>query len=131
MYFYDQLFVSEKIKHPELVKWRLQHNAGQLAAYVILLPFSPDAPQQLEICHCWNLQQPYYRENEPFVLGLAQGRKDAIELVRKIVQMVYEESGNADIRSHLFPGGIESRFHRSWYGEKPEKAEKKRSEEEV
>lgn len=114
MFFYRYLYVSPSISNVEEVKKKLRCNAGQLSLYVVMLSpgYAPDrgnGQNQIEFCHCFNLQQPYYRTNPPFIIGLAGSRAEAIEIVRQIVQETYDHTGAADIRAYLFPHGIRVR----------------------
>ncbi len=110
MYFYKELYVGPSIRDPEAVKNNLRIGKGQFTIYVICL--SPSKPEiganQLEIMHCVNLQQPYYKEYPPYIIGIASGRIEAIELVRKMVQEAYDHTGSADVRAYLFPHGIKA-----------------------
>ncbi|MDO4284334.1 MAG: hypothetical protein Q4C60_03270 [Eubacteriales bacterium] len=105
MYFYKKLYVSDKIRHPSLVKWKLRHQAGQLTVYVLIL-CEDGMDNQLELMHSAFLQQPFYRKNPPYIIGLAAGQSDGIELIRRIVQEVYDHTGTTDVRAYLFPHGV-------------------------
>lgn len=108
MYFYKNLYVGSSIRDPEMVMKNLRTGRGQFTVYVIAL--SPSKPgigaNQLEILHCVNLKQPYYKEYPPYIVGIASGRMEAIELVRDMVQEAYDHTGSADVRAYLFPHGI-------------------------
>lgn len=52
---------------------------------------------QLLMFHCANLQQPYEKKHCPMIIGIAQGRMAALELVRRIVQECVEKTGGADL----------------------------------
>ena len=113
MYFYKKLYVGSSIRDPEKVKKNLRIGKGQFTIYVIAL--SPSRPgigaNQLEILHCVNLQQPYYKQYPPYIVGIASGRIEAIELVRRMVQEAYDHTRSGDVRAYLFPHGI--RFDRA------------------
>ena len=108
MYFYRHLYVGSSIRDPEKIKERLRTEAGCPTIYVIALCQGPGGPgaNQLELYHCANLQQPYYRKNPPFIIGIASGRIEAIEVVQQIVQEAYDHTGSGDVRAYLFPHGI-------------------------
>lgn len=105
--FYRDLYLDPEIKHPEVIKWRLQHNAGSLSLYVITLcdtdPVSGEAlyDGQLQFFHSAFLQQPYVKEHCPMIVGLARGRENAMELVRRIVQECLDTQSDADLVSFL------------------------------
>lgn len=66
---------------------------------------------QLLMFHCANLQQPYEKKHCPMIIGIAQGRVAALELVRRIVQECVEKTGGADLV--LFLAKRDARIHRT------------------
>ena len=108
MYFYKNLYVGASIQNPDEVTRKLQRGEGQFTIYVIALSPSKPGPgaNQLEILHCVNLQQPYYRSYPPYIIGIASGRIEAFELVKDMVQEAYEHTGSGDVRAYLFPHGV-------------------------
>ena len=108
MYFFKNLYVGPSIRDPEEVKRKLMRGEGQITIYVIALSPSVPGPgsNQLEILHCVNLQQPYYKKYPPYIIGIAAGRTEAVELVQKLVQDAYDHTGSGDVRAYLFPHGI-------------------------
>ena len=89
MYFLKNLYVGPSIHDPEKVKRNLISGAGQFTIYVICLSPSIPGPgaNQLEILHCVNLQQPYYKKYPPYIIGIAEGM---IEAVCRIVRFFSE-----------------------------------------
>lgn len=110
MYFYKNLYVGPSIQNPEEVKHKLMIGQGQLTIYVITLSSSRPGPgsNQLEIMHCANLKQPYYKEYPPYIIGIAAGISEAVGIVRDLVQESYEKTGSADVRYYLFPHGVKT-----------------------
>ena len=108
MYFFKNLYVGPSIKNPEEDTKKLQRGEGQFTIYVIALSPSVPGPgsNQLEILHCANLKQPYYKTYPPYIIGIASGRTEAIGMVRDLVQEAYDHTGSADVRAYLFPHGI-------------------------
>lgn len=111
MRFYKNLYTSAHIGNLPLLKWRLRHHAGNLSVYVIALcgmdePARPAAGDgQIEFYHNVFLHQPYYRAHAPYIIGLASGRAEAIDLCAQIVQEAVDATGRPDIYAYLFPGG--------------------------
>lgn len=109
--FYRKLYTSERIKHPDTLKWRLRHHAGSLDVYVITLCKDPEqgAPaeggNQLEFYHNAFLQQPYYRQHDCWIVGLAKGRSDAVDLCVQIVEESLAATGEPNVYPYLFPEG--------------------------
>lgn len=100
MKFYKNLYVGEGIKHPNRVKWKLRHNAGQFQIYVIALASGQD---QLEIYHCAFLQQKYYKKHPPYIIGIAKGYEDALDIVVEITEAALARYGYPDLKKYLFP----------------------------
>lgn len=98
MKFYKNLYIGETIKDAKKVKRKLITGAGQLGIYVITLCKGRD---QLEIYHCAFLQQKYYRKNPPFIVGIAGGYDEAVEIVRKIAEEAYASNGNCDLKKYI------------------------------
>lgn len=115
MYFYRNLYVGASIKDPDKVRQNLLIGKGQLTIYVITLSPSGPGPgaNQLEIFHSANLKQPYYRENPPFIIGIASGKEEAVGIVRDLVQEAYDRTGSGDVRAYLFPHGVRVRKSRT------------------
>lgn len=99
MKFYRNLYVGESIKKPKKVKWKLCHNAGQFQVYVIALASGDD---QLEIYHCAFLQQSYYKNHPPYIIGIAGGYDEAVDIVVEITKAAIEETGSPDLKKYLF-----------------------------
>ena len=102
MKFYKNLYIGEGIKHPNIVKWKLRHNAGQFQVYVIALAARRD---QLEIYHCAFLQQKYYKKHPPYIIGVAKKYEEALDIVVEITKAALERNGYPDLKKYLFPEG--------------------------
>jgi len=108
MYFYKNLYVGSSIQDPDEVRRNLLIGRGQFSVYVITLSPSRPGPgaNQLEIFHCAFLKTPYYRQNPPYIIGIASGKSEAVGIVRDLVQEAYERTGSGDVRAYLFPHGV-------------------------
>ena len=108
MYFYKNLYTGPSIRDPEEVKRKLMRGEGQFTIYVIALSPSIPGPgsNQLEILHGANLQQHKKKKYPPFIIGIAAGRTEAVELVQRLVQEAYDYTGSGDVRAYLFPHGV-------------------------
>lgn len=104
MKFYRHLYCSESLqKRKRKVIWKIKHHAGQISVYVITL--SDKADEQLEIFHSGQLLQSYYKSYPPYIIGIADGYKEAIELTQSIAEEVYRCTGGLDIKSYIKNGG--------------------------
>lgn len=98
MKFYKNLYVGNTVKDVKKVKRKLLLNAGQIGIYVIALCKGKD---QMEIYHCAFLQQKYYRKYPPYIIGIANGYDEAVEIVQQIAKEAYECNGNCDLKQYI------------------------------
>lgn len=98
MKFYKNLYTGSTIKDVKKVKRKLVTNAGQAEIYVIAVCRGRD---QLEIYHCALLQQKYYKKNPPYIVGIANGYEEAVEIVKQIAEEAFRYNGNCDLKSYL------------------------------
>ena len=55
-----------------------------------------------DICHSSITMQSYYKEHELYVVGIANGKKEAMKLVQVIVEDIYRKTGSYEnIRAYL------------------------------
>lgn len=100
MKFYRHLYCSESLKkRKRKIIWKIKHNAGQVSVYVIALSDKKD--EQLEIFHSGQLLQRYYRIYPPYIIGIADGYTEAIELFQSIAEEVYRQTGGLDIKGYI------------------------------
>lgn len=106
MYFYKNMYISPRVRDPGRVKKDLARGKGHLLIYVLTLSGVPSAGEEagrpvLEIMHCANLQQPWYRMNPPLIVGLAEGKEDAVELVETITKESFHMTGRWNAAEYL------------------------------
>ncbi|MBR2401287.1 MAG: hypothetical protein IKB01_00770 [Lachnospiraceae bacterium] len=100
MKWYDNLYVGESIRHKtEKIKWKIRHNAGQIGIYVIAIASNPQ--NLLDIIPAQELMQRGYPKKELYIIGLAHGMKEAHEVVRQIIDEVYQNTGSFEIIPYL------------------------------
>lgn len=100
MRYFKELYISEELKGREAeVVEHLEKKEFQFRIYLIALP--ENEKNQLEIYHSGMLNQEWYQNKDVFVVGLAKGYLQAIELVRKIAEETLEATGGADIRQYI------------------------------
>lgn len=100
MKYYKHLYLSEGLrKKKKKVIRKLDKKKFQLDVYLITL--AAEEKNQLEICRSLLLLQPAYPQKEYFVVGIAKGYEEALELVEQIAAEVYNETEGADIRSYI------------------------------
>ena len=100
MEWYENLYVGETIWHKaEKIKWKIRHNAGQIDIYVISLASNPQ--NLLDIIPAQELMQKGYPKKDLYVIGLAHGMKEAHEVVKQIIDEVYQVTEGFDIITYL------------------------------
>ncbi len=100
MRYLKDLYVSEELKgREEEIMEHLEKKEFQFRVYLIALP--ENEKNQLEIYHSGMLNQKWYRDKDVFVVGLAKGYLQALELVRKIAEETVDKTGDADIRQYI------------------------------
>lgn len=87
MKYYHELYTNEK--------WV----SRQLGNYLIVL--AKNEKNHLEFFHTGLFKQLHIPTDDLFVVGIAKDERDALELIEKITQEVYDETGDADIRNYI------------------------------
>lgn len=104
MKWYRPLYLGEKAKAAKLKTMKkVKEKRVQRDTYFITLPSNP--ANLLDIISANQLLWPYYRRRRVrkkiWVIGIAKGKEEAFELVRTIVDEVYQKTGGFDIREYL------------------------------
>ncbi len=93
MIIYKHIYLCESVKkNAKKIIRKLQQNEGMVNTYVIML--SSNNKDLFDICHSAVLMQSFYKDNPPFVVGLASGKDNAMQLVEDIVQDIFRQSGS-------------------------------------
>lgn len=100
MRWYHNLFMGEKARKKKYkIIWKIKHNAGLVNIYVITTATNPQ--NLLDIYPSWVLMQPYFRELDTQIIGIACGYEEAITVVQNIIETMYSETGGFDIRNFM------------------------------
>ncbi len=103
MKFAPNLYYGNKaLEHRTSIRWRLQHGSVMRDAYALILPLY--GPDLLEIYPSYAFKNHHFRKYPVYVVGLAIGREEAYELVRRIIEDVLAETGKLDIMSYFKSG---------------------------
>lgn len=100
MRYYKHLYLMEGLekKRAKIIK-KLEENKFQRNIHIITL--AQNEKNHLEIYNSILLLQPDFPHDNFFVVGIAKGYEDAVELVEVITREVYNETEGADIRSYI------------------------------
>ena len=96
--FCKKPYIGSSITKPNKVIRGLKHGKKQLKVFIVVLS---EGSAQLEIFHSIFLQQWYYKENPPMIIGIAGSHEEAVELVCQITKEAVEKTGKADLKSYL------------------------------
>lgn len=99
MKFYKNLYIGDTVKKPERLIKKLKRHQCKPGFFVIA--YMKDTAR-LEICSSALLAQWYYKENPPAcVVGLANGKEEALALIEKMAEDALAVTGNASLVEYL------------------------------
>ena len=100
MKYYYALYMDEcsKRKQADIIK-KIENDKWQMNIYLVAL--TKNEKNHMEIFHSVLLIQKALSKEDLFVVGIANGYFEALELVEKITQEVYDETGGVDIRNYI------------------------------
>lgn len=100
MQFMGSLYVGESIstKEHEIVK--KVHN-GKVIPNLYLIAFSNHVDNMLDLIPEWEALQKGYSKEMLKVVGIANGKKEAMRMVQNIVEDSLRETASADVRVFL------------------------------
>lgn len=99
MKFYKNLYVGDTIRKPDKIIRKLKKYAKLPTVYIIVYV---QETGQLEICNSLFLQQWYYREHPPYIVGIAGSQEEAVGLIQRMAQEAVNCTGRADLSAYLF-----------------------------
>lgn len=98
-YYYNLYLDGKTALEEEKIRDYLEHDKWQLEVYLVIL--SKSEKNQLEICHSALFLQKKLKSDDVFVVGIAKGYQEALKLVEKITQDVYDETKTTDLKSYI------------------------------
>lgn len=99
MRWYERLYVGEKAKKNRYAIIQ-SVRAGKASGYYILTPPS-NKKNLLDIYPAITLCQPYYKEKDLLIIGVAADDRDAAMLAGEIINEVVKETGGYDVVGYL------------------------------
>ena len=100
MKYYHALYMSEELisKKAEILD-KFENDKWQIEKYLIVL--AKNEKNHLEFFISVLLIQKSIVKDDLFVVGIANGELGAMDLIEKITQEVYDETGGTDIRNYI------------------------------
>ena len=100
MKYYYSLYMDEYVKeNKEKIIKNMEKDKWQLEKYLIAL--TKNEANHLEIFNSVLLVQKAMLKEDLFIVGIASGYTESLELVEKITQEVYDETSGVDIRNYI------------------------------
>ncbi len=96
----DNLYVSEKAaKKKDRIIRKADRGIGMVQIYFITL--ASNGVDLFDIFHAAHLKQPAFYRQRLQVVGIAYGMGEAQELVLKMVDDIYQQTGAFDVRNYF------------------------------
>ncbi len=100
MEFYQNLLVGGKAeKRQKEILWKLRHKKP--LHNIFLLTFPSNKKNLLDIIPANLLLQSYYRKQNLMIVGIGQGKEEALELLTELVEMIYAKTGTVEIMDYI------------------------------
>lgn len=100
MTFYKDLYLSDDIrKESQKIIKKIKQNKKIPDIYVIALATVPG--NLLDVIPAWELTQKGYPKDELEIIGMAKGKKMALEVTQSIVEEVYRATGDFQVRRYI------------------------------
>ncbi len=101
--WYHSLYISEHAhKHEKQIRRQLNSGHASFRQYIITL--ASNGTDMLDIISGLFLPDSLIRRGLPMVVGIADTKKEAVELVIRMTEDCLEKQGNPDLRA-FFSGG--------------------------
>lgn len=96
----DRLYLGENVKkNPERLKKKLEKNKLVLGTFLITASSNKD--DLFDVLDTKDCMFPYYRKKDIIVYGIANGREEALQLVVRILEDVYQETGDLKVGEYF------------------------------
>ena len=107
MQWAEHLYLSDRTaaKKEKIIK-KAEQGAGMFSIYLIALASNPQ--NLFDIFHAAHLKEPAFYRRNPFIVGIASGYDAALELVRRMVEDIYRETGGFRVREYFGQAGQEN-----------------------
>lgn len=100
MFWYDNLYLGKKcLRQAGRLKYKIANRIPHRSVYLIVLPQSDHSVLEI-IPSAMLLQEAYPRDNLR-VIGIGANRREALELIRQIIDEVYRQQGDFDVEAFV------------------------------
>ena len=100
MIFFENLYLGETIA-PKVDQILKKVNNNKIVPDLYMIALASNHDNMLDIIPEWELMQKGYPKEHIKVVGLANGKKEALALVQFIIEESIQKIGSADVRTYL------------------------------
>lgn len=101
MAFSKHLYLGNGINDADLKKIQKQLQKKPMNSQLFLICISTNTYDHLDIFEALQLDQTYYRKTPPRVVGIANNKNEALQLVEDIVKECLENTGSLNLKEYL------------------------------
>lgn len=95
-----ELYLSEKTaKKKDKIIRKANRGVGMVSIYFISL--ASNEQNLFDIFHAAYLKQPAFYGQNPFIVGIASGYEEALEMIQQMVDDIYRETGGFRVREYF------------------------------
>ena len=100
MQWAENLYLSDKTakKKDKIIK-KANRGVGMVSIYFITL--ASNRENLFDIFHAAHLKQPAFYKQELYVVGIASGYEEALELVQRMIDDIYRKTGGFAVREYF------------------------------
>ena len=99
MRFYERQYVGDEAKKRRYCIVQAVREGKKTGYWILTLP--SNGKNLLDLYPAMALAQPYYKEKDMLILGIAAYHDDAVRLSARIVNQVYQKTGGFDVAGFL------------------------------
>ena len=100
MRWYDDLYVGYNLLDKKSqVMWKIKRGKQQFNKYVITLPFNDY--DVLDIYPSNVLTQKWYKDSDIVIVGIAEGREEAMDMVQLIIMDCLNSTGGCKVKDYI------------------------------
>ncbi len=97
----SKLFLSDNIKKRNINKIKNYINNGKLTRNVYCITFATNPKNLFDIYNAKEFIQPYYKKQDLHIIGLAENKEKAYEVLISMLEEVYEKTGDFKVREYF------------------------------
>ncbi|HHX55277.1 MAG TPA: hypothetical protein GX705_02915 [Clostridiales bacterium] len=97
----NQLYLSKSIDKKELKSIKKKLDKNKFFKSIYCITFASNIENLFDIYNVKQFVFPYYKKKKIHILGLAKSKKEAFELISKMIEDIYKETGEFKVRDYF------------------------------